>query len=122
MRPSRSKISIRPPPARIHDPKAGSPLEGQVASGGSRGAAPAVIRASVFPISLALPWGLTIGPWPHLPVPAKLRYRVGEPIDTSIHGLARGADPSDAQVNSLDEQVRGAVQGLLDQLRDEARS
>src|SRR5262249_8274463 len=40
----------------------------------------ALTRANVFPISLSLPWGLTIGPWPHLPIPGTFRYRFGEPI------------------------------------------
>jgi 1-acyl-sn-glycerol-3-phosphate acyltransferase len=81
---------------------------------------PQLTRANVFPISLALPWGLTIGPWPHLPVPAQLRYRIGEAIRPPV--LEPGEPASDQQVAALDEQVRAAVQGLLDQLRDEARS
>jgi 1-acyl-sn-glycerol-3-phosphate acyltransferase len=81
---------------------------------------PQLTRASVFPVSLALPWGLTIGPWPHLPVPTKLRYRIGAPIQPPA--VEPGQAATDAQVGALDDQVRGAVQDLLHQLRDEERS
>ena len=81
---------------------------------------PQLTRASVFPVSLALPWGLTVGPWPHLPVPTQLRYRIAPPIQPPP--LARGEAPTNEQVADLDAQVRAAIQGLLDQLRDEAKS
>ncbi len=66
-------------------------------------------RANVFPISLSLPWGLTIGPWPHLPIPSTLRYRFGAPI-------APPAELTDDNVRDLDATVRAAVQDLLDDL------
>src|SRR5205823_1370763 len=37
-------------------------------------------RANVWPIHLSLPWGLAIGPVPHIPLPGQFRYLVGEPI------------------------------------------
>jgi 1-acyl-sn-glycerol-3-phosphate acyltransferase len=41
-------------------------------------------RLKVLPISLALPWGLNIGDFGgHLPLPAKIRLEVLEPIDVS---------------------------------------
>lgn len=70
-------------------------------------------RASVFPISLSFPWGLTIGPWPHLPIPTTLRYRFGTPI-------APPAEDTEEAVLDLDADVRASVQGLLDDLRQEA--
>jgi len=75
-------------------------------------------RANVFPIHLSLPWGLTIGPWPHLPLPTRLRYRFGAPI--APPALAPGEVPTDDAVGDLDAQVRTAVQGLLDQLQRDA--
>jgi len=75
-------------------------------------------RANVFPISLAFPWGLTIGPWPHLPIPARMRYRFGAPITPPA--VAPGAEITDEMVGDLDATVRAAVQGLLDGLRREA--
>lgn len=75
-------------------------------------------RANVFPVSLSFPWGLTIGPWPHLPIPARLRYRFGAPIATPA--LAPGEEPSAEMIADVDAAVRAAVQGLLDGLRRES--
>jgi 1-acyl-sn-glycerol-3-phosphate acyltransferase len=75
-------------------------------------------RANVFPISLAFPWGLTIGPWPHLPIPAKLRYRFGAPI--APPPLPPGEEPTAEMVSAMDAAVRAAVQALLDELRRES--
>ena len=76
---------------------------------------PALARASIFPVHLSLPWGLAVGPWPHIPLPARLRYRIGAPIE-----VTRTSAPTDAQVRAVDARVREAVQALLDELRDDA--
>jgi 1-acyl-sn-glycerol-3-phosphate acyltransferase len=81
---------------------------------------PQLTRASVFPISFSFPWGLTIGPWPHLPIPARMRYRFGAPI--AVPRLPDGVDPTDEMVKDVDATVRAAVQALLDELRAEDRS
>ena len=73
-------------------------------------------RASIFPIHLSLPWGLAFGPWPHIPWPTRLRYRVGEPIQASP---LEGSEPSAAEIEAHDAKVQKAMQGLLDELRDE---
>lgn len=75
-------------------------------------------RANVFPISLSFPWGLTIGPWPHLPLPARLRYRFGAPI--APPPLPPGTEPTPEMVGAMDAAVRAAVQALLDDLRRES--
>jgi len=77
-------------------------------------------RAEIFPIHLSLPFGLTIGPWPHFPVPARLRYRVGPPV-LPPEGARPGEEPDVEQVREFDRRVQAAVQGLLDALRDESR-
>lgn len=71
----------------------------------------AIARAQVWPVHLSLPWGLAVGPWPHLPLPVRLRYRFGA-------ALAPG--PTET-AEALDRRVRAAVQTLLDQLEAEAR-
>jgi 1-acyl-sn-glycerol-3-phosphate acyltransferase len=81
---------------------------------------PQLARASIFPIHLSLPWGLTIGPWPHLPTPTTLRYRFGPPILPPAT-LAQGEEPSDELVAAHDRRVRAAVQVLLDGLAHDAR-
>jgi len=73
-------------------------------------------RAHIFPIHFSLPWGLAVGPWPHIPTPARLRYRIGEPIAPSVL-LAPGEEPSEEMVRELDARVRRAVQDLLNELK-----
>jgi 1-acyl-sn-glycerol-3-phosphate acyltransferase len=80
---------------------------------------PKLFRASIFPVSLAIPWGLTIGPWPHLPTPTTLRYRIGKPVLADEFLPAPGKEPSNAQVAGYDARVRAAMQELLDGLKDE---
>jgi 1-acyl-sn-glycerol-3-phosphate acyltransferase len=76
-----------------------------------------IARASVWPLHLSLPWGLGFGPLPHLPLPARLRYRIGEPI--APPQLAAGETPSLEQVRELDGRVRSTIQAMLDGLRRE---
>lgn len=68
-------------------------------------------RLSRFPIALALPWGLALGPWiPYLPLPFPIRLRVLPPI-----AAAPDADPE-----CVREDVRRAMQTTLDGLAREA--
>jgi len=73
-----------------------------------------VARADIWPIHLSLPWGLAVGPWPHIPLPTTLRYRVGQPIDVPAYE----GDEEDA-VRAIDADVQKAIQLMLDELRDE---
>jgi len=73
-------------------------------------------RADVFPIHLSLPWGLGIGPLPHLPVPVRLRYRIGAPVALP-ESLRPGQEPTPEQIAAYDQRVQAAVQALLNQLR-----
>lgn len=64
-------------------------------------------RLERFPLALALPWGLALGPWaPYLPLPFAIRLRALAPIAAPAH-----ADPI-----ALREQVRRAMQAALDEL------
>lgn len=72
-----------------------------------------LFRIDVFPIHVSLPWGVGIGPWPHLPFPTTLRYRIGAPIPLPC---ARDPDPPLELVQRYDRQVRAALQALLDAL------
>lgn len=78
----------------------------------------ALSRAHIFPIHLSIPWGLAIGPWPHLPLPTRLRYRVG-PAVPPPEGAKPGADPDKELVIEYDRRVQAAIQKLLHELRDE---
>jgi len=80
---------------------------------------PELFRASIWPVHLSLPWGLAVGPLPHLPLPAHLRYRFGPPI-APTEVVAPGEDPSPEAILALDEAVRAQMQRQLDALREES--
>ncbi len=65
---------------------------------------PRVFRAEIWPLHLSVPWGLGVGPMPHVPLPVTLRYRIGKPI------------PPVGTVEELDLAVRNAIQALLDEM------
>ncbi len=71
-------------------------------------------RAHIWPVHLSLPWGLAVGPWPHIPTPTRFRYRIGKPILPPDGPIS---DPPETLVRQHDAQVRAAVQQLLDELR-----
>jgi 1-acyl-sn-glycerol-3-phosphate acyltransferase len=75
-----------------------------------------IARAEIFPVHLSLPWGLAVGPWPHIPLPAALRYRVAEPIETRWDGFGfeRTESSERAWVNEVDSRVRASIQRGLD--------
>ena len=77
---------------------------------------PELFRAHIFPIHLSLPYGLAIGPLPHLPPPTALRYRVAPPVHPEP--LAPGAEPTQAQIDRLDLLVRTQLQHELNALRE----
>jgi 1-acyl-sn-glycerol-3-phosphate acyltransferase len=74
---------------------------------------PQLARAEIFPIHLSLPWGLAVGPWPHIPTPARFRYRIGKPILP----IAHADDIVPAMVRDHDAAVRSSMQSLLDELK-----
>jgi 1-acyl-sn-glycerol-3-phosphate acyltransferase len=70
-------------------------------------------RLERFPVALALPWGVAIGPWaPYLPLPFPIQLRVLPPI-----AAPAGRDPG-----HIREQVRDAMQGALDDLARRSRN
>jgi 1-acyl-sn-glycerol-3-phosphate acyltransferase len=71
-------------------------------------------RSSVFPVHLSLPWGIGIGPLPHIPWPARMRYSIGAPITPPE--MASTPAEVDQQVRVLDAWVRRSIQTMLDGL------
>jgi 1-acyl-sn-glycerol-3-phosphate acyltransferase len=64
-------------------------------------------RLTVFPISLALPWGLFFGPLPgYLPLPTKISIRVLAPLSVR----------PEATTEAVDREVRARMQAELDHL------
>lgn len=76
-----------------------------------------IARAEIFPVHLSLPWGLAIGPWPHIPVPVALRYRVSAPIETRWDGSGDRED----WVRRIDAAVRASIQRELNVFATRAR-
>jgi 1-acyl-sn-glycerol-3-phosphate acyltransferase len=68
----------------------------------------------VFPIYLGLPWGLAIGPLPHIPLPVPIRTRICPPIWFEHYG--REAIRDRAYVDACYEKVRTSMQQELDSL------
>ncbi len=72
------------------------------------------IDPEVFPIYLGLPWGLAIGPIPHMPWPTQIHTRVCPPIVFEQTG--RHAAKDNSYVQQCYEQVVDQMQRHLDQL------
>ncbi|HEY5372737.1 MAG TPA: 1-acyl-sn-glycerol-3-phosphate acyltransferase [Polyangiaceae bacterium] len=70
-------------------------------------------RLERFPLALALPWGLALGPWlPYLPLPFSIQLRALPPIPA----------PADADPEAIRNQVHAAMQTALDDLARRARN
>lgn len=80
---------------------------------------PQLARASIWPVHLSLPWGLAVGPWPHIPVPARLRYCIGAPLPPPER-VEPGEEPREEMVSAYDAEVQAAIQRQLDVLRETA--
>lgn len=72
-------------------------------------------RIEILPVTIGLPFGLTVFFPANMPLPAKLVYQVLEPIDVA----ARFGE--DADVAEVDAYVRSVMQNALDRLGRERR-
>ena len=71
-------------------------------------------RVKTVPVNLGLPWGLWVtGFIPYLPLPSKLVYKVGEPIE--LEHAPELADDPDAVQRAYD-RVTGVMQDMMDDL------
>jgi 1-acyl-sn-glycerol-3-phosphate acyltransferase len=68
----------------------------------------------VFPIYLGLPWGLSIGPLPNLPLPAQIHTRVCKPIVFERYGAEAASDRP--YVHACYQRVEREMQQALDTL------
>lgn len=79
------------------------------------------LRVKVWPISLSLPWGLSVGPAPpHLPLPSKILVEVLDPIRFERTGPEAAEDP--AYVEDCHERVLTTMQGTHARLAEERRA
>ncbi len=73
------------------------------------------IRMEILPVTVGVPFGLTVFFPANLPLPSKIVYQVLEPIDV----VAQFGE--DADVHEVDAHVRSAMQSALDRLGRERR-
>lgn len=79
------------------------------------------LRVGVWPLTLCLPWGITLGPMiPYLPLPSRILIEFLEPIRFERSGPAAAADR--AYVEDCDRRVRETMQRALTRLADERRA
>jgi 1-acyl-sn-glycerol-3-phosphate acyltransferase len=77
------------------------------------------LRSESFPIFIGLPWGVGFGPIFHLPLPAKHKMEVGEPITLDAYS-PEDADRPD-KLEELYKLVEGRMQDMMDRLASERR-
>lgn len=77
------------------------------------------LRSDAWPVMLAAPWGLVVGPLPHLPLPVDCTAQVLPPIPVS-HLSPEDADDEEA-MSALYAQVEGAMQAAMDALAAERK-
>ncbi len=79
------------------------------------------LRLKVLPLTLSIPWGLTLGPIPaFVPLPVRILIEAMEPIYFERSGEEAAAD--DAYVRQCASRVEGAMQATLDRLAAERRT
>ncbi len=71
-------------------------------------------RSEVLPIVFSLPWGITSGFVPYLPLPAQTTVAFGEPITWPALGPASADDP--ATLARCYAEVESRMQAMLDRL------
>lgn len=75
-------------------------------------------RFKVWPLTLSIPWGLTLGPiLPHIPWPAKILIEVLPPIRFDRYGAEAAED--EPWVRQCAERVETAIQDTLSRLARE---
>lgn len=77
-------------------------------------------RIKVWPITLALPWGIMVGTIPYFPLPTKILIEVLEPLQFERSGPEAADD--DAYVSACDAQVQTVMQSALTRLAVERGS
>ena len=78
-----------------------------------------VLRSRSFPVSVALPWGVMIGPFFHFPLPAKCTVEFGDPFRPSE--VARGNKSLEKKVDSVYKETIRRVQAMMDERASERR-
>jgi 1-acyl-sn-glycerol-3-phosphate acyltransferase len=72
------------------------------------------LRNDTWPLMLALPWGVALGPVPHLPLPVKCRARFMPPIFLDQYGPEDADNPE--VLDEIFAQVQASLQAGVDTL------
>lgn len=78
-----------------------------------------LFRTDVLPITVSVPWGLTVGAPPFLPLPVRVFIDVLEPIYFDRSGTEAANDVT--YVETCHQRVLRTMQGALDRLMEERR-
>lgn len=78
------------------------------------------LRTDVLPLTWSLPWGLTLGAPPYVPLPTRIVIEVLEPIAFDRSGEDAASDES--YVERCHAQVHGAMQAALSRLAVDRRA
>jgi 1-acyl-sn-glycerol-3-phosphate acyltransferase len=73
----------------------------------------------VFPVYLGLPWGISFGPLPNLPLPTQVHIRICKPIEFDRYGRSAANDRE--YVDACYAQVEQQMQTALDRLVEEKK-
>jgi 1-acyl-sn-glycerol-3-phosphate acyltransferase len=75
-----------------------------------------LIRSRNFPISVGLPWGLTLGPLMYIPLPAKLEVELGQPFTAS--DIVKPRMSKERKVQAVYRETIDRIQRMLHEADD----
>lgn len=75
------------------------------------------LRSDAFPVTLSFPWGLSVGPLPHIPLPVKVVTEVLEPVSLEPYLSADLTD--EERLEAIYKDVTGHMQAALTRLASE---
>ena len=78
------------------------------------------LRSDTWPLMLALPWGVALGPLPHIPLPVRCHSRFLAPISLDAYTAQDADDP--AVVRAIHAEVVERMQAAMDALVAERRA
>lgn len=70
-----------------------------------------------FPLVLGLPWGLSLGPLFHLPLPTRCDVRVLDPIDAPAFGAPDDPRAADALYDAVTTGMQAAMTEMASKRR-----
>jgi 1-acyl-sn-glycerol-3-phosphate acyltransferase len=76
-----------------------------------------ILRTDTWPLMFAMPWGLTLGPWMHMPLPTKCKTRYLEPISLENYSPEDVDNPQ--ALDEIYDKVTTAMQIAMDDMATE---